>query len=130
MATFRPTKNVCTLNFDDKFTYELPLHEDEADKIDAAFKRISDLAPKDRAGVDEAYNKALDLIDELLGEGAGADIMTVFDHPGTLEVIEVISFIVKEWTAAYSEATGRIETGMPAFNPPVQNRPGNRGGRR
>lgn len=118
MAIFRPTKNVCVLNFDDRFTYELPLHEDFADAIDRAAEKLKGIAPKDRPGIDEAYNKALDVIDDILGEGAAADVMSVFENPGTLEVWEVLMFIMKEWRDAYSETLDRLKaTG--AVPPPV-----------
>lgn len=109
MATFRPSQNVCTLNFDDKYTYELPLHEDFADVIDHAAERLKGLAPKDRKGVDEAYNKALDVIDEILGEGASEDVMSIFEKPGTLEVWAVLMFIMKEWQEAYSAALDKLK---------------------
>lgn len=109
MAVFRPSQNVCELNFDDKFYYSLPLHEDTADAIDAAVKKLDKLAPKDRAGIDGAYNTALDIIDELLGDGAAEDIMSLFDKPGTLEVWNVLFYILDEWKAAYTAELGKIK---------------------
>ena len=109
MAIFRPTQNVCTLNFDDRYTYELPLHEDFADVIDRAAERLKGIAPKDRKGVDDAYNKALDVIDDILGEGAAEDVMSIFEKPGTLEVWEVLMFIMKEWQEAYSVALEKLK---------------------
>ena len=109
MAVFRPTQNVCTLNFDDKYTYDLPLHEDFADLIDHAAEKLKGLAPKDRKGVDEAYNKALDVIDEILGEGAAKAVMSLYEKPGTLEVWEVLMFIMKEWQEAYSAALEKLK---------------------
>ncbi len=109
MATFRPTKNVCTLNFDDKYTYELPLHEDFADTIDRAFNKLKSIAPKDRPGIDEAYNEALDIIDDILGEGAAENVMGLFAKPGTLEVWEVLFYIVDEWKRAYSATLDKIK---------------------
>ena len=109
MSVFRPSHNVCTLNFDDKFTFELPLHEDVADTFERAFAKLKDIAPKDKPGIDEAYNKALDIIDEVVGEGAAADIMSIFENPGTLEVWEVLMFIATEWKKAYSEALEKLK---------------------
>lgn len=109
MAVFRPTQNVCTLNFDDKYTYDLPLHEDFADVIDHAAEKFKGLAPKDRKGVDEAYNKALDVIDDILGEGAAEEVMSLYDKPGTLEVWAVLMFIMKEWQEAYSAALEKLK---------------------
>lgn len=110
MAVFRPENNVCELNFDDKFFYSLPLHEDTADKIDNAVKALDKLAPKDRAGIDKAYNAALDVIDGILGEGAAENIMSIFDHPGTLEVWNVLYFILDEWKNAYSVELEKIKS--------------------
>ena len=110
MAVFRPAQNVCELNFDDKFYYNLPLHEDVADKIDNAFKELEKIAPKDRAGVDAAYNAALDVIDRILGEGAAENIMTIFDNPGTLEVWNVLFYITEEWKTAYTEALEKVKS--------------------
>lgn len=110
MAVFRPANNVCELNFDDRFFYSLPLHEDTADKIDNAIKALGKIAPKDRAGVDEAYNAALDVIDDILGEGAAENIMTIFDNPGTLEVWNVLYFILDEWKNAYSAELDKIKS--------------------
>lgn len=110
MAVFRPANNVCELNFDDKFFYSLPLHEDTADAIDKALGKMGKLAPKDRAGIDEAYNATLDIIDEILGEGAAEDIMTIFDKPGTLEIWNVLYYILDEWKAAYSAELEKIKS--------------------
>ena len=110
MAVFRPTRKVCELNFNDKFFYSLPLHEDTADKIDDAIKALDKIAPKDRAGVDEAYNATLDVIDNILGEGAAEDIMSIFDKPGTLEVWNVLYFILDEWKNAYSAELEKMKS--------------------
>ena len=109
MATFRPIQNVCELNFDDKFFYSLPLHEDTADAIDGARIKLDKIAPKDRAGIDAAYNTALDIIDDLLGEGAAENIMTIFDKPGTLEVWSVLYYILDEWKTAYAAEVERMK---------------------
>ena len=110
MAVFRPANNVCELNFDDRFFYSLPLHEDTADRIDHALSALDKLAPKDRAGIDKAYNAALDVIDDILGEGAAENIMTIFEKPGTLEVWNVLYYIMDEWKAAYSAELDKIKS--------------------
>ena len=120
MATFRPSQNVCTLNFDDKYTFTLALHEDTADAISNAFEKIKTIAPKGRAGVDDAYNKALDVIDEILGEGAADKVMSVFENPGTLEVWEVLTYIMDEWAAAYSETVDKMKQKMTVSPAPQQ----------
>ena len=109
MAVFRPQekKQVCELNFDDKYKYELLLHEDVARTIAAAaekqLKLVEGLKENDASVIDKAYNAALDAIDEILGEGAGADIMSLYEKPGLVDVAEVITFIGQEYKAAYSE---------------------------
>lgn len=110
MAVFRPAQRVCELNFDDKYFYSLPLHEDTADAIDRTKAKLDKLAPKDRAGIDEAYNAALDIIDDLLGEGAAENIMSIFDKPGTLEVWSVLYYILDEWKTAYAAEVEKIKS--------------------
>ena len=113
MAVFRPAQRVCELNFDDKYFYTLPLHEDTADAIDAAVKKLDKLAPKDRGGVDEAYNTALDVIDDLLGDGASENIMGLYEKPGTLEVWNVLYYILEEWKTAYGAELEKIKQTAP-----------------
>ena len=108
MAVYRPSQNVCELNFDDKYVYYLPLHEDTADTIDKARLKLEKIAPNDKAGVDEAYNIALDIIDDILGEGASDEIMTIFEKPGTLEVWDVLFYILDEFKTAYGETVERL----------------------
>lgn len=116
MATFRPESRTCELNFDDKYIYHLPLHEDTADKIDNALKKMQSVAPKDRAGVDDAYNTALDVIDEILGVGAAENVMSIFDNPGTLEVWDILSYIMQEWNGAFSAYIDNLKKTMPTKN--------------
>ena len=113
MAVFKPSQAVCELNFDDKYLYPLPLHEDMADKIDRAIRDMEKLAPKDRQGIDEAYNAALDIIDEIVGEGSATDIMSLFENPGTLEVWQVIYYILDEWKNAYNAEVAKIKGKVP-----------------
>ena len=110
MAVFRPSQKVCELNFNDKFSYSLPLHEDTADKIDNAIAAFNNIAPKDREGVDKAYNATLDVIDDILGEGAAENIMSIFDNPGTLEVWDVLYYILDEWKNAYSAEVDKMKS--------------------
>lgn len=112
MAVFKPTQAVCELNFNDRYIYALPLHEDTADKIDRAVSKMERLAPKDKQGIDEAYNAALDIIDEIVGEGSAEDIMSIFENPGTLEVWQVIYYILDEWKNAYNAELARIKGGV------------------
>ena len=105
MATFRPKKGrVCELNFDDKYTYTLSLHEQESSRIANIadnVKRTLDSLTNTSGAEDEAYNKSLDAIDEILGEGASGEIMSLYDNPGLLDVADVILYITQEYKTAY-----------------------------
>lgn len=112
MNVFRPRheQRVCKLNFDDKFFYELPLHEaqarDMAKLADAQISAIQKLKADDPDAFDKAYNLSLDALDELLGDGAGADIMSIYDKPSVFDVAEVITYIANEYKDAYAEYLG------------------------
>jgi hypothetical protein len=109
MSTFRPRqeKRVCKLNFDDKFFYELPLHENQARDMaklaEAQINALGKIKSDDPDAFDKAYNLSLDALDELLGEGAGADIMSIYDNPSVFDLAEVITYISNEFKAAYGE---------------------------
>lgn len=116
MAVFRPTTNanVCTLNFDDKLTYEIPLHENTLKSIQNIAidmqKKILALKGNDEDLEKEVYNISLDAFDEILGEGAGADIMSIFHKPSLFDVAEVLSYIVKEYTLAFHAKLNKVKT--------------------
>lgn len=121
MSTFRPTKtNVCKLNFDDKCFFELPLHEDfNAKLIDVCKRQQEEIKKLDIENPDnlkKIYNMSLDAFDELLGEGAGAEIMSIFENPSLFDVAEVITYISNEYKAAFEaymnnhKAKGTIPT--------------------
>ena len=108
MTTFRPRKQeVCTLNFNDKFIYELPLNEAKAREMAEIgaqqAETMQSLDPNDEKSLDKAYNYALDAIDAMLEAGAGADIMSIFEQPSLLDVADVINYIGEEYKVAYSE---------------------------
>ena len=116
MSVFRPNneEKVCKLNFDDRFSYELPLHEDTNNHIVtvsnekiAVLKSIDDKAPD---AFDKVYNIMLDGIDEMLGEGAGADIMSIFEKPSLFDIADVIKYITEEYKAAYEERLKKYKT--------------------
>lgn len=108
MAIFKPNehKNVCKLNFDNKFTYELPLHEDFTRKLAKTAEKQQNALLQYVNGTDDdfktIYNMSLDALDELLGEGAGADIMSLYENPGLYDVAAVINYIATEYKEAYS----------------------------
>ena len=128
MGVFRPKQHECELNFNDEYIYNLPLHEDTADAIDKAVNRLKTIAPKDRPDIDKAYNEALEVIDGILGEGAADEIMSLYTNPGTLEVWDVIYYILAEWGAAYNEHFERIKATAQLPNAP-RNRAERRGAR-
>lgn len=108
MGVFRPSrdKRVCKLNFDDQFFYELPLHENTARNIaeicDKQRKALESIQADDPTAFDKAYNTSLDALDEILGEGAGADVMSIYDDPSLFDVAEVVNYITDEFKAAYA----------------------------
>lgn len=105
MATFRPTINTCELNFDDKFKYSVPLNENAMRRIANICKEqlntLKQIEDEDENAIDRAYNLSLDALDEIIGEGAGADIMSIFDNPGLLEIGQVINYIAEEYSEQY-----------------------------
>lgn len=111
MAVFRPQTGAgCELNFDDKFTFTLPIHENTIKKItviaDAQLKKLKALDTENEGALDEAYNSALDALDELLGEGAADKIMTLFENPGLIDVASVITYIAEEYSEQYKKQLG------------------------
>ena len=112
MSTFRPRqeKRVCKLNFDDKFFYELPLHENMAREFaaicDKQKKALESIDRNDPTAFDKAYNASLDALDEILGEGAGADVMSIYDEPSLFDIVEVVNYISGEFKAAYEALLG------------------------
>lgn len=121
MATFRPTQSrSCKLNFDDKFFYELPLHEETSRTLAKIAEKqknlLSEINTADTDIFDKAYNISLDALDEMLGTGAGADIMSIYAKPSLFDVAEVINYICGEYNAEYSKllnaqkATGTVPT--------------------
>lgn len=122
MSTFRPRqdKRVCKLNFDDKFFYELPLHENMARKFadicDKQKKALESIKADDPAAFDKAYNASLDALDEILGEGAGADVMSIYDEPSLFDIVEVVNYISGEFKAAYEALLSEQKKAGPAPN--------------
>lgn len=122
MATFRPIKDkTCKLNFDDKFFFELPLHEDTARMLaevaDKQIKTLSELDANDPNSFDIAYNTSLDALDEIFGEGAGENIMSIYEKPSLFDVKAVVDYITNEFKTAYTaqlnayKVTGTIPRG-------------------
>ena len=112
MAIFRPNAKgrVCVLNFDEKVKFELPLHENTARKLGEIAQKQADalarLEQTDPTALDKAYNYVLDALDELLGENAGAEIMSIYENPSVFDVAEVVTYIGNEYKAAYADMLG------------------------
>ena len=113
MAVYTPIKNECKLDFGAQGVFYLPLHEDIAAKIDEEYSKIKNLAPTDKQGIDEAYNAILDMIDNLLGEGAADKVMETYDKPGALEAMHVLVFIVETWKEEYGAVVDRMKQTTP-----------------
>ena len=122
MGVFRPSrdKRVCKLNFDDQFFYDLPLHENTARNIaeicDKQRKALESIQADDPTAFDQAYNSSLDALDEILGEGAGADVMSIYDEPSLFDVAEVVNYIADEFKAAYASLMNEQKKNGPAPN--------------
>jgi hypothetical protein len=114
MATFKPQNYECELNFDDKFTFKLPLHEETASKIaaigQAQKEKMQALRQNDATEIDSVYNSLLDAIDDILGEGAADKIVTLFAHPGLMEIASVILYISTEYKEQYNKAINSYKT--------------------
>ena len=117
MATFRPVKKVCELDFDSKYFYTMQLNDSTLRRIIEVGTRhqqeLERLNENDQGAIDKAYNISLDVLDELLGEGAGADIMSIFDDPGMIEVAQVIAYITDEYVTQYNAAFNNKENPVP-----------------
>lgn len=110
MATFSFKKRVCTLDFG-QYKYDLPLNENELDRIrgiaEDMEKKLLAIPGNDKAAWDEAYNLSLDGIDQILGEGAGEEIMSLCDHePALTDLKDVITFISTEYKEAFTKEFG------------------------
>lgn len=112
MSTFRPNRNgrVCVLNFDDKFTFELPLHEETSRKLAKIAERqieaTKKMNPEDENAFDVIFNSSIDAIDEILGEGAGDKIMSLYEKPSLFDVADVINYISETYSGDYRKALG------------------------
>lgn len=106
----------CKLKFGE-YVFELPLNEQTAQLVDETFRpEILKTAPKTIEDVDALYNKLLDGLDKVFGEGAADKIMSGFAHPGLLELTGVIVYITTEWHDAYMNIYGEMKQNTPAAN--------------
>lgn len=130
MAVFRPQSenNVCKLNFDDKFFYELPLHEDTNARIaniaNEQIKKLKGINDNTPETYNEVYNMMLDALDDILGEGAGADIMSLYSKPSLFDIGDVVAYITTEYKKAYNARLNKYKADgkIPPTIAPVNNR--------
>ena len=52
------------------------------------------------------FNSSLDAIDEILGEGAGEKIMSIFENPSLFDVAAVINYISETYKGDYEKMLG------------------------
>lgn len=119
----------CKLTFGDN-EFELPLNEQTADLIDKAFS--DKVIPPKFEGIEdlnEFYNKLMDAIDTVLGEGAAETIMSRFKHAGAMEILSVVNYITSEWNAQYAAEFEEMKKTAHIPNR-EQRRASNKGGRR
>lgn len=106
----------CALSFGEN-KFELPLNEQTAQKIDSVFNdEIINRKLETIEAIDRLYDDVMDGIDELLGDGAADKIMSRFAHPGTMEILSVVRYIVTEWKAQYKQLVDEMKQTTPATN--------------
>ena len=100
------------------YVFELPLNEQTAELIEETFyKRITEMKPNTAEEINKAYDDLMDALDAVFGEGAADKIMERYNHPGILEVMGVINFIVTEFRDKYTEAVEDMKKTAPKTAP-------------
>lgn len=120
----------CTLKFGD-LEYSLPLNEQTAELLDKAFS--DKILPSNFASVEDIdafYNKVMDAIDSVLGEGAAAEIMSGFKHAGAMEILSVVNYITSEWNEGYKAVVEEMKKTAHLPNRETRRAATNKGGRR
>lgn len=109
MAEFIYNDFSCKLKFG-SLEFSLPLNEQTANLIDES---LSNNVPTDSfksiEDINEFYNKTMDGIDKILGEGASESIMERFEHPGALEIMSVVNFIATEFNNNYKTSVEEMK---------------------
>lgn len=129
MAEFIYKDYSCKLKFGE-YEYNLPLNEQTADLISNTFAdKVMPPKFENISDMDAFYNNAMDAIDEVIGEGAAANIMSRFKHAGALEIMGVLNYISSEFNAQYA---AEVEEMKKTANIPNREtrRANNKGGRR
>ena len=129
MAEFVYRDYSCELTFGN-LKYELPLNEQTADLLEKTFTDET-ITPKatNIEELDAFYNKLMDAVDSVIGEGAAADIMNGFKHAGAMELLSVVNYIVTEWNAQYALVVEEMKKTAQLPNRETR-RANNKGGRR
>ena len=110
MAVFHFQEKTCVLDFEGKCKYELPLSENELQRIiDIASdigEKLSAIKGNDITARNEMFNISLDGFDHILGEGAGEALMGLYENPGAEHIKQLVEYIATEYTAEYKKAFG------------------------
>ena len=130
MAEFIYRDYECSLKFGDK-EYSLPLNEQTAELLEKAFPdNILPSKLECAADIDAFYNRMMDAIDTVLGEGSAYDIMSGFKHAGSMEILSVVSYITSEWNEQYKAIVEEMKKTAHIPNRETRRAAINKGGRR
>ena len=117
MAEFIYKDYSTELKFGDH-VFELPLNEQTAELMEEKFyKKVLEMKPKDADEINAAFDDMMDSLDDVFGEGAAEKIMERYKHPGLLEVMGVIQFIVQEYRDKYKAAVEDMKKTAPQVAP-------------
>lgn len=109
MAEFIYKDYACKLTFGES-VYELPLNDRTADLINKSF--FDKLTPPTSGGIEEIdafYDEVMDALDLVLGDGAADDIMSRFKHPGSMELLSVVNYIISEFNENYAKSVEEMK---------------------
>ena len=109
MAEFIYRDHVCKLKFGEH-VFELPLNETTADNIEKRF--YNKINPPTSGGIEEVdafYDSIADEVDGFFGEGAADAIMEGFKHPGIMELLSVVDYIVTEFNTQYKQVVDNMK---------------------
>lgn len=113
MAEFIYKDYSCELKFGE-YVFDLPLNEQTAELMEKTFyKKITEQKVETAEEINRAYDDLMDSLDEVFGEGAADKIMARYKHPGILEVMGVIHFILEEFRVKYAAAVEDMKKTAP-----------------
>lgn len=117
MAEFIYKDYSCELKFGD-YVFDLPLNEQTAELLEkTVYKKIVEQKVENAEEINRAYDDLMDSLDEVFGEGAADKIMARYKHPGVLEVMAVINFILEEYRVKYAAAVEDMKKTAPEIVP-------------